>query len=368
MSTSTAHAHHSFHIYITHTKDTHTIVMQITRDISLLHHNTFGIDIKAKALVRYDSAEELTELVRRGIGDLPVPLLHIGEGSNLLFMSDFEGTVLLSNIREVEIVSEENNAILVRVGSGWKMDEFIAHAISQGWYGLENLSHIPGQVGASAVQNIGAYGVEAGDMIHAVNCISLEDGSARTFTHQECAFAYRHSIFKTPQCRGRYAVVSVEYALSRVFSPNLEYRGIRQSLDEQGISVQNLTAAEFRKTIVGIRENKLPDPKIQGNAGSFFMNPVIGMDAFKGLLSRYPEMPHYEVDADHVKIPAAWLIEQCGWKGKALGPAGVHARQPLVLVNLGGAKGADIQRLSSAIQADVYDKFNINIHPEVNFI
>ena len=342
--------------------------MQILHNQPLLNHNTFGIDVNANTFVSYDSKEELIELISQSVDTLPMPLLHIGDGSNLLFMNDFKGTVLNSRIKDVEVLQHSADNLIVRVGSGWKMDDFIAFAIKNGWYGLENLSHIPGQVGASAVQNIGAYGVEVGELIHAVNCVSLQDGTIRRFSHKECTFAYRHSIFKTPEYKGKYAVTSVEYVLQNAFQPNLGYKGIVQSLIEDGISPEDVDALTLRRTIVKIRENKLPDPKVQGNAGSFFMNPVVEKTVFEHLQQQYPNVPHYIVDDDHIKIPAAWLIEQCGWKGKTLGLAGVHAQQPLVLVNMGGAKGADIELLSSRIQADVFDKFNINISPEVNFI
>ena len=343
-------------------------MMQIKNNISLLEYNTFGIDVTAETMVIYDFVDELKTLITTSLHTLPTPLLHIGEGSNLLFLRDFCGTILLSNIRDVEIVSEHQGQVIVRVGAGWKMDDFIDYAISHGWYGLENLSLIPGQVGASAVQNIGAYGVEVGDHIHAVNCISLQDGETRRFTHDECTFSYRHSIFKTPELRGKYAVTSVEYALSTTFQPNLEYKGILQCLAGDGIAPSDVDATTLRQTIIKIREDKLPDPRKQGNAGSFFMNPVVDKATFLGLRQQYPDIPHYTVDDDHIKIPAAWLIDQCGWKGQTLGRAGVHDRQPLVLVNMGGAQGADIAKLSARIQADVLAKFNISISPEVNFI
>lgn len=340
-------------------------MMQIKNNISLLEYNTFAIDVTADTMVFYDSVDELKTLITTSLHTLPTPLLHIGEGSNLLFLKDFCGTVLLSNIRDVEIVSEQQGQILVRVGAGWKMDDFIDYAISHGWYGLENLSLIPGQVGASAVQNIGAYGVEVGDHIHAVNCISLQDGETRRFTHDECTFSYRHSIFKTPELRGKYAVTSVEYALSTTFQPNLEYKGILQCLAGDGIAPADVDAITLRQTIIKIREDKLPDPRKQGNAGSFFMNPVVPVSLYNRLKESHATIPCYRVDDDNVKIPAAWLIEQCGWKGRSLGKAAVHARQPLVLVNAGGASGQDIMELCRCVQADVRERFGIALQPEV---
>lgn len=342
--------------------------MQIEHNISLLAHNTFGMDVHAAALVTYANADELSALVRTTLHTLPSPLLHIGEGSNLLFMGDFQGTVLMCSNHDITPVEQDADHITVRVGAGWKMDDFIAHALSKGWYGLENLSLIPGQVGASAVQNIGAYGVEAGDCISRVHCISLEDGGPRTFSHDECSFSYRHSIFKDAACRGRYAVVSVEYTLGKRFTPHLDYGGIRKSILAEGLDPENISASELRDIIIRIRQEKLPDPRVQGNAGSFFMNPIVPRTEYDRICGIVPNAPKYDIDAEHVKIPAAWLIEQCGWKGNSLGAAGVHRRQPLVLVNLGGATGDDIKTLSDRIQQDVLARFGVSIRPEVIFV
>lgn len=342
--------------------------MQIRHNTSLLQHNTFGIDVIANTIVSYDSEEELVNIVNTCIDKLPKPLIHIGEGSNLLFMKDFPGTVLLSKIKYVKKLSESETHAVVRVGSGMNMDDFIAYSIGKGWYGLENLSKIPGQVGASAVQNIGAYGTEAGNCIHAVNCISLSNGDAKTFTHNECDFSYRHSIFKTPDFKGKYAVTSVDYCLSLDFCPILDYGGIRQQIAAAGINADDISVQELRKIIIQIRESKLPDPKVLGNAGSFFMNPIIDKNTFMRLLADYPDIPKYDLGDNQIKIPAAWLIEQCGWKGKSHGKAAVHHIQPLVLVNTGGAKGTEIAELSDLVRESVLEKFGIEINPEVNFI
>lgn len=342
--------------------------MQIRHNISLLPHNTFGIDVTANTVASYNSEEDLANAVKNSFGTLAKPIFHIGEGSNLLFLNDFPGTILLSSIVFVEKLEQCGRQVIVRAGSGINMDDFIAYSISKGWYGLENLSKIPGQVGASAVQNIGAYGVEAGNCIHAVNCISLSDGSARTFTRKECAFSYRHSIFKTPEYKGKYAITSVDYCLNLDFVPNLDYGGIRQQISAAGLDAHNISAAELREIICQIRDAKLPDPKVLGNAGSFFMNPIVDKATFERLSTEYPNIPKYELDDKHVKIPAAWLIEQCGWKGRNHGRAAVHHIQPLVLVNTGGASGRDISELSHLIRNSVFEKFGISITPEVNFI
>lgn len=340
--------------------------MQISYNISLRNYNTFGMDATAAALATYDTPEELVSAVRQST--LSKPILHIGEGSNLLFTKDFPGTILMNNIHSLDILEQQDDSVLAKVGGGWKIDDFIAESLAKGWYGIENLSLIPGQVGASAVQNIGAYGVEAGDCIHAVHCVSLKDGSRRVFSHDECRFAYRHSIFKTQEMAGIYAITHVEYRLNLKFKPHLDYGGIRQYLASKGLDTLSLTAQELREAIIAIRQAKLPDPKELGNAGSFFMNPIISEDYYKSLCAKFPEIPSYKLDDNRRKIPAAWLIEQCGWKGRALGNAGVHAKQPLVLVNLGSATAQEIQELSKQIVADVNEKFGISIHPEVLFV
>lgn len=342
--------------------------MQVKQNYSLLNHNTFAIDVRANVVISYDNEEELKEMARDGFSNYPRPILHIGHGSNLLFMNDFEGTVLLSNITTIEVLKEDDTEIVVRAGAGLTMDDFIEHCIGQGWYGLENLSLIPGQVGASAVQNIGAYGVEVCDHIKRVNCVSLTDGKDISFAKEECDYAYRHSIFKTPEYRGAYAVVSVEFSLNKRFTPQLAYGGIVKSLQSEGIDINNVSAKQLRDVIIAIRNDKLPDPKVQGNAGSFFMNPIVPRETMERIRQDYPTMPYYEVDENLVKIPAGWMIEQCGWKGRAMGRAAVHDKQALVLVNLGGATWLEVKTLCDTVRHDVKEKFNVEIHPEVNFI
>ena len=317
-------------------------------------YNTFGIDAKATKYVEYGSEEELIRLIPTLAG---TAYFHVGGGSNLLFTHDYDGTILHSAIRGIEVDCD-----LVRVGAGVVWDEFVEWTVQNGWSGVENLSLIPGEVGASAVQNIGAYGVEAKDVIESVECVDLTDGSRRVFSNAECHYSYRQSIFKN-EVRGRYAVTYVTYRLSRTFTPRLDYGNIRASLPVD----TEVSPRLVRDTIIGIRRAKLPDPDVQGNAGSFFMNPVVSREQFLQIQAQYPQMPFYEVEGG-VKIPAGWMIEQCGWKGKSLGPAAVHDRQALVLVNLGGATGADILRLCNAVRQSVHEKFNIDIHPEVNIL
>jgi UDP-N-acetylmuramate dehydrogenase len=325
---------------------------------SLLNHNTFGMDVKAKRYVEYDSEDELKTL----IPTLSGVVLHMGGGSNLLFKGNFDGIVLHSAIKGVEVVEETADAVLVRVGAGEVWDDFVAWAVEHGYGGVENLSLIPGEVGASAVQNIGAYGVEAKDVIALVEAMELSNGQKRIFGNLECNYAYRQSIFKN-QLRGKYAITYVTYRLQKQPMLKLEYGNIRAVLGDR----EEVTVADVRQAIIDIRNAKLPDPKVQGNAGSFFMNPVVSREKFLSIQKDYPQMPFYEVEGG-VKIPAGWMIDQCGWKGKSLGRAGVHDKQALVLVNLGGATSDEIITLCNTICQDVREKFGIDIHPEVNLI
>ncbi len=322
--------------------------------------NTFGIDVTAARFLEYSSEDELRKLIAEGC--VIAPVLHIGGGSNLLFVKDYEGTILHSRIDALEITAEDEERVSVRVGAGVVWDDFVALCVERHWYGAENLSLIPGEVGASAVQNIGAYGVEVKDLITSVETINME-GEKRVYRVDECSYSYRKSLFKQPEMKTVF-VTFVNFCLSKREHYTLDYGTIRQELEKYPV----VNIETLRRVIIDIRRNKLPDPKVLGNAGSFFMNPVVPREQFEALQREYKDMPHYDVDADSVKIPAAWMIEQCGWKGKALGPAAVHDRQALVLVNLGGATGADIVALSDAVRASVRAKFGIDIHPEVCLI
>ena len=337
--------------------------MNIQKNYSLLPHNTFGMDVKASVFMEYESVEELKDLLGQS-SLVEGTWLHIGGGSNLLFTKDYPGMILHSAIKGFEVVGENEEEVLVRAGAGEVWDDFVAYAVEKGWYGAENLSLIPGEVGASAVQNIGAYGVEAKDLIVKVETIEVATGKERVFENEECGYAYRESVFKHA-LKGKYIVTHVIYRLSKKASYRLDYGNVRSELEKRGCE---LTLENVRQTIIDIRESKLPDPQVQGNAGSFFMNPIVPRPLFEELLSQYPSMPFYEVDAERVKIPAAWMIDQCGWKGKQLGRAGVHNKQALVLVNCGGATGQEIIALSEEIQRSVLDKFGVRISPEVNFI
>lgn len=337
--------------------------MNIYTDYSLKSRHTFGMDVKTALFIEYATKEELKEILQNQQLE-EGRWLHIGGGSNLLFMGDYPGTILHSSIKGYEVLSEDAEEVVVRVGAGEVWDDFVAYTVAQGWYGAENLSWIPGEVGASAVQNIGAYGVEAKDLIVNVETIEVATGEERIFSNAECVYAYRESLFKL-SLKGQYIVTHVSYRLKKTPSYHLDYGNVRAELAKANF---DLTLANVRQVIIDIRQAKLPDPNVQGNAGSFFMNPIVPRAHFEALQKDYPQIPHYEVDADRVKIPAAWMIDQCGWKGKRLGNAGVHDKQALVLVNCGGATGAEVVRLSEEIQQSVFKMFGIQIYPEVNFI
>lgn len=330
---------------------------------SLLPYNTFGMDVKASRFVEYASVEELRGLWNAE-REAVARALHIGGGSNLLFASDYEGLILHSAIKGYTVVKETEEEVEVRVGAGEVWDDFVAYTVANGWYGAENLSLIPGEVGASAVQNIGAYGVEAKDLIVSVDTFGLETGEERRFMREECRYAYRESVFKQ-ELKGKYAVTFVTYRLKKHPVFHLEYGNIRAELEKQGCQVD---LENVRRIIIAIRQAKLPDPKVLGNAGSFFMNPVVPKMQFEALLAQYPDMPHYPVDDAHVKIPAGWMIDRCGWKGKRVGHAGVHEKQALVLVNCGGATGKEVMYLAEEIVASVRERFGVTIRPEVNYI
>lgn len=327
---------------------------------SLLPYNTFGIDVSASRFLEYASVAELKEYIAQGA--VTTPFLHIGGGSNLLFTKDYDGLILHSRIGGIEVTAEDSQTVSLRVGAGVVWDDFVACCVEHGWYGAENLSLIPGEVGASAVQNIGAYGVEVKDLITAVETVNVQ-GYGRVYSVEECEYAYRSSIFKRPENKSVF-VTYVRFRLSKEERYTLDYGTIRQELAKYPAP----TLPIVRKVIVEIRESKLPDPKVMGNAGSFFMNPIVAKEKLEALQRDYPRIPYYELPDGRVKIPAGWMIDQCGWKGKSLGPVAVHDKQALVLVNRGGAKGSDIVALSDAVRASVRDKFGIDIHPEVNVI
>ena len=334
--------------------------MKDYQNYSLKAHNTFGIEARCTRFLEYESDEEAQQVAAE-LRTSATPYIIIGGGSNLLLTRNFDGIVVHSGIKGHAF----DDGGRMTCGSGEVFDDMVAVSIDAGYYGMENLSLIPGDVGASAVQNIGAYGAEAKDVILSVEMVEIATGKSLVIGNAACEYAYRDSRFKH-DWKNRYLITRVTYQLSPTFRPHLDYGNIRAELERQGI--QQPTAHELRQVIIDIRRAKLPDPAVMGNAGSFFMNPIVPRAKYNQLAALYPDMPHYFIDADHEKIPAGWMIEQCGWKGRSLGRAGVHDRQALVLVNLGGATGSEIVTLCRTIQRDVKAKFDIDIHPEVNVI
>lgn len=374
--------------------------------------NTFGMKVRAAAYAEWGSVDALRELLKDS--SLPRPFLFVGAGSNLLFTGDFPGTVFHSVMKDIKLLSSEgvcsDGTVMVEAGAGVVFDDFCEWATERGLWGIENLSHIPGEVGASAVQNVGAYGVEAKDVIERVNCIELLTGKTIVFANSDCGYGYRASNFKT-KWKGQYVITSVVFRLCSVPQPRLDYGHLRTAVEEhlakkacllsgdcpEDYAVKNgevageitpaeitlsvITPAEIREVVTAIRREKLPEPSELGSAGSFFKNPVIPQSHYEKILSDYratagPEakVPHYIVEqpdgsAPMIKIPAAWMIEQCGWKGKTLGNVASYAKQPLVIVNLTGkATPQEVIALENAIIASVRDRFAIELHPEVEHI
>ena len=313
--------------------------------------NSFGIDVKTRLFIEYNSLDELRQALAEHKNER---LLHIGQGSNLLFTADFNGVILHSAMRRARCVKEDDEHVWIEADNG------LAQLCDMGISGMENLSYIPGEVGASAVQNVGAYGVEAKDVIESVRTIKIADGTERIFTNAECRYGYRDSIFKN-ELRGQYIVTHVTYKLNKHFQPKLEYGNLSAEVGA------NPTPMSVREAVIRIRRQKLPEVAELGSAGSFFKNPVVPREKYDEIAASYDRVPHFEQDGG-IKIPAAWLIEQCGWKGKSIGGAQCYPKQPLVLVNTGHATPEDIIRLASAICADVNERFGIEIHPEVNYI
>ena len=327
---------------------------------SLLAHNTFGIEAKAAHFVEFASQSALIDFLGDGFRG---KALVIGGGSNLLFVDDFDGTVFHSAIMDIDIVEETADDVMLRVGSGVNWDALVAYTVEKRWSGLENLSLIPGEVGASAVQNVGAYGVEAGDLIEKVETVRIADAVACSFTKADCDFAYRHSIFKATE-KGRHIVTYVTYRLKKTIEFKLSYGNLKEKVEELG----GATLANVRRAVCEIREAKLPNPEQIGSAGSFFMNPIVAADKAAQLKSEYPSMPQYPLPSGEVKLSAGWLIEQCGWKQTPHEHVGVYQHQARVVVNLGGAKGSDVLKFASAVVASVREKFGVELNMEVNVI
>lgn len=337
--------------------------MQILENISLKPFNTFRIDANARCFVELVTEDEILSFLSAGHQNR-YPVLILGGGSNILFSKDFEGTIAKISNRGIEFIEEDNESVIISANAGESWDAVVKYCVDQGWGGLENLSLIPGNTGTSPVQNIGAYGAEMKDILHSVEAIHLESHEKRLFTPGECELDYRDSVFKG-SLKGQYMILKVTFRLSKKPVLNLGYLQVREEL--KIMNIVHPTILSVREAVIRIRRRKLPDPAEIGNAGSFFKNPVISEDKFLDLKDKFPAIVFYTQNKEH-KIPAAWMIEQCGWKGKRFGDAGVHINQPLVLVNYGNATGKDILDLAHRIRESVYERFEILLEQEVNVI
>lgn len=338
--------------------------MNIINNHSLKPYNTFGINVDAKHFVEVASLTEIQEL-RDYLLKHPQNILVLGGGSNILFTKDFDGLVVKINIKGKELISENESHFFVKALAGEDWDEFVQFCVDLGYAGLENLSLIPGSVGASPIQNIGAYGVEMKDHFHTLEALDLKDGMVRSMNAEDCRFGYRDSIFKR-ELKGRFIILSVIFRLDKSPSYKTGYGAIEQELARMGSD--DLSIKKIREAVIRIRKSKLPDPAKVGNSGSFFKNPAITKESHERLKSQFPGLISFGQPDGTVKLAAGWLIEQCGWKGKRMGDAGVHKSQALVLVNYGKATGADILALADQIRTDVWKKFDVILENEVNIL
>lgn len=338
--------------------------MNVLQNQSIKAYNTFGLEAYAKFFVAVSTVDELKDVLQQPeLKDLPRFIL--GGGSNILLTKNFDGLVIKNSIKGIEQLQEDDKHVWLKVGSGEVWHELVLHTINQGWGGMENLSLIPGQVGAAPMQNIGAYGVELEASFESLEAVDMQTAEVRSFNKDECNFGYRESVFKT-SLKGQYCIVSVTFKLNKKPALNISYGDIKRTLDD--MQVWEPTVKDVSAAVIKIRQSKLPDPKVLGNSGSFFKNPEIPKEQFEALQQYFPLIPSYPTPSGLVKVPAGWLIEQAGWKGKRIGNTGSHAQQALVLVNYGGATGQEIYQLALDIQASVKEKFGITIVPEVNVV
>ena len=333
--------------------------MLIQENKSLKPYNTFGVDAQARYFLSVTAPEDLAAAISGDCNDRPV--LVLGGGRNIIFTRDVEGLVLKNDIQGRVVLDQDESDVLLRAGGGEDWHAFVQWCLRHGFYGLENLSLIPGSVGAAPVQNIGAYGVEVGDRIEAVEAIDMRSGEPCRIESDACEFAYRNSIFKD-RCRNQFFITAVTFRLKKKAQLVTSYADVRRAL--AGRDIANITPQDLSDTICTIRRSKLPDPEEIANAGSFFKNPIISRRRHRELTKRFPELPAYAVDEQQVKIAAGWMIENCGWKGRRMGACGVYPQQALVLVNYGGATGRDILNLAETVQASVEKRFAIRLHPE----
>jgi UDP-N-acetylmuramate dehydrogenase len=334
----------------------------LQENVNLKPFNTFGITVHSKYFATFSSVKVLQTLLSE-VKDRN--LLILGGGSNVLFQGDYDGVILRNEIKGIELIQETDKEVILKVGAGENWHELVLHAIKKGWGGIENLSLIPGSVGASPMQNIGAYGVEIKDVFESLEALEIATGQIRTFSHEDCQFGYRESVFKK-ELKDKFVITSVNYKLRRSSQLNTSYGAIEEELNLRNITEPSIK--DVSDAVIAIRQSKLPDPKKIGNAGSFFKNPVIPTKQYVELQKRYANIPSYKVDELNVKVPAGWLIDQSGWKGKTIGDYGVHRRQALVLVNYKDAKGVDILNLSEQIIQDIFEGYGIKLEREVNII
>jgi UDP-N-acetylmuramate dehydrogenase len=335
----------------------------IEHNISLKPYNTFGIDVKAKSFGRFGSLDELKDLLRNR--DTETPLFILGGGSNILLTKDLPFFVLKNEISGMEIVSETETSLVVKVGSGVEWHSFVRYTVEKGWGGIENMSLIPGSVGASPMQNIGAYGAEIKDTFVSLEALHIDSLEVHTFNREQCQFGYRESVFKRA-LKDQYVIISVSYQLSKNPVVNTTYGAIQSEIEVMGVS--EITVDTVSQAVMNIRRSKLPDPKVLGNAGSFFKNPVVPREVLEQIAVNYPDVPHYPQENGEEKLAAGWLIEKAGWKGKRTGNCGVHEKQALVLVNYGGSTGREIYDLSTSIIEDIRAKFGVRLEREVNIL
>lgn len=337
--------------------------MKVSQNASLKSYNTFGIDVKAKTLISVNSIDELIAVLKKNYAE---DLFILGGGSNMLLTQNIDSTVIHIDIKGIEIVRESDEFVFVKSYAGENWHEFVLYTLENNWGGLENLSLIPGNVGTSPIQNIGAYGVELKDHFVSCEAIDIQTLEVKNFTAEDCEFDYRNSIFKN-KVKGKYIITSVIFKLTKTNHKLLtNYGSINEALEE--MKLDHVGILDVSKAVIKIRQQKLPDPKELGNSGSFFKNPVITSNEFEVLKEKFPEIPNYKVGEDSIKIPAGWLIDQAGLKGYREGNTGVHKNQALVLVNYGNATGEEILKLSRKVQEEIRNKFNIHLEPEVNII
>ncbi|MGB5849672.1 MAG: UDP-N-acetylmuramate dehydrogenase [Ignavibacteriaceae bacterium] len=337
---------------------------KIEKNISLKNLNTFGVDLKSKYFVEVYSEEELKQVLNKEEYSSHQKLI-LGGGSNILFTKDFDGLVIKNSITGIKLFDEDNNNVIVEAGAGVIWEELVQYCVDRNYSGIENLSYIPGTVGAAPIQNIGAYGQELEETFYELNGIYIDSCETKKFNKSECGFSYRNSIFKN-ELKNKFVITSVRLRLNKNPDVNLSYNPVQEEVEKRDI--KKPTIKDIRDIVIDIRKSKLPDPNELGNAGSFYKNPVITKEKFKILKEEYPDINYFVVDDDNLKIPAAWLVEKCGWKGKRIGNVGAHKIQPLVIVNFGNASGKEIYELSKMIKNDVKKTFDLTLENEVNIL